>query len=295
MGLHRTLLQTPTDSPEFSAKGILATVNQAEASLVQLAAAARLLKVDIIIDRFAPYDFSELHKLTRRLVVRSNGMTVYFSLVDATRERFPMTPAPSLPQSPTLTPTTSRPPSLDREGRMPRHGAAASTAEEHPKSSASSVHRRRQHHPHYAGIRLHQRHSNHHGENHSHHSHRNLLHNSLLHLAISRSPEYAVGVFESNRYINVESMYLSDPDAAMLSAQSNKLLDESADELLGGCIDALKEVHSWIGQLRHGRWAFWFRREVKKKMREQKIHKTEEIKSTLEDILTRFRQDKRLL
>jgi len=92
--LHRTLLRTPTDSPDFSTKGIIAAVNQADGSLANLAAAARLLKIDIIYGRFGPSDFEELHKLMRRLVVRSNGMTVYFTLLDPTRERFPVTPAP---------------------------------------------------------------------------------------------------------------------------------------------------------------------------------------------------------
>ncbi|KZP16769.1 hypothetical protein FIBSPDRAFT_1047238 [Athelia psychrophila] len=289
MELHRTLLQTPVDSPDFTPKGILAAVNQAEDSLVQLAAAARLLKMDIIFDRFSPGDFSELHKLTRRLVVRSNGMTVYFSLIDPTRERFPVTPAPSRPQSPMWTPSTSRPPSPERGSRQEH--PPASPDEDPPKSSVSSLHRRKLHHLHIPGSRVQHRHSNHHHNSPS--THRNLLHSSLLHLAISRNPEHAVGVFESTRYLGLESKIMSHPDAERLSADSTKLLDESADELLGGCIDSLKEVHAWMGQLRHGRWGFWIGKVNKKRLQEEKIQKFEDTKAALEDMLTRFRQDKR--
>ncbi|KAF7964639.1 hypothetical protein HWV62_4637, partial [Athelia sp. TMB] len=290
MELHRKLLQTPTDSPDFNPKDILAAVNQAEGSLVQLAAAARLLKMDIIFDRFSPGDFAELHKLTRRLVVRSNGMTVYFSLVDPTRERFPVTPATSRPQSPGMTPAVSRPPSPDGGSRS---DAPASPDEDIPRSSASSLHHRKQPRFHTPGSRMHHRQSIHHRENHSHHLHHNLLHSSLLHLAISRNPEHAVGVFESNRYLGLESTLMSHPDADMLSAHTTKLLDESADELIGGCIDALKVVNTWMGQLRHGRFGFWFAKVNEKKLREEKIQKYEEAKAVLEEMLARFRLQKR--
>jgi hypothetical protein len=296
--LHRTLLQTHTDSPEFSPKAIIAAVNQAEGSLIDIAAAARLLKTDIIYGRFAPSDFGELHKLTRRLVVRSNGMTVYFTLLDPTREKFPVTTTPSRPQTPSATPTTSWPPSLYGDHvEKSESGTPVSLVED--QHEAAVMHRRRHAHAHYKKphARSHSQyhHSNHESELQTHQSHHNILHHSLLHLAISRNPkpEHAVGVYESNRYINLELLHMTDPDSAQTTAQVTKLLDESADELITGCIEALKGVHSWIGQVREGRWDFWVGKERKKDRLHKKIKKYEEIKRTLEDILERFRYDKR--
>ncbi|KIM88532.1 hypothetical protein PILCRDRAFT_62336 [Piloderma croceum F 1598] len=262
--LHRNLLRTPTDSPDFSTKGIIAAVNQADGSLANLAAAARLLKIDIIYSRFGPSDFEELHKLMRRLVVRSNGMTVYFTLLDPTRERFPMTPAPSGPQTPVTTTPSTHP-------RL-RYGKSDPQARSHS------------HHRHSAPC----------SESRSQ-KHDNLLHNSLLHLAISRNPkpEHAVGVFESNRYLNLESMHLSHPDSVQTTARITKLLDESADELIGGCAEALKGVHTWMGQVREGRWDFWSSKMEKTRDLDTKIKKYEEMKNKLEDTLQRFRYEKR--
>lgn len=292
--LHRSLLRTPTDSNDFSPKAIIAAVNQAEGSLVQLAAAARLLKADVIYNRFAPSDFAEIHQLARRLVVRANGMTVFFTLIDPTREKFPVTPAPSRPQSPAETPMTSRPPSPERTQSL--HSGNSTPIDSHTESP---IHRRRHPKLHYieshSRSRQPQRRSSHYGHSHAHSPHHNLLHDSLLHLAThNQKPEQAVGVFESHRYLNLESTRLSDPDSVRLSAQSTRLLDESADELIGQCTDTLKGINEWMGQVRHGRWDFWVKPEEKAKRMSEKIRKYEELKDELETILTRFRNDKRL-
>lgn len=283
--LHQITLRTPTDSPKFSPKAIFAAVDQAEGSLIDLAAAARLLKSDIIYSRFAPSDFSELHKLMRQLVVRSNGMTVYFKMLDTTRERFPVTPAPSKPQTPAVTPTTSGPPSLDCDHakERPTSETPLSAIEDHNETSATH---RRGHS---------RRYKKNHVRSHSQHQHSNRMYHSLLHLAVSRNPkpEHAVGVFESNRYLNLESLHMTDPDSVRTTARITKLLDESADELIAGCIDALKGVHTWLAQVREGRWDFWVSREENKSRLNNKLKKSEEIKRTLEDILERFRYDKR--
>jgi hypothetical protein len=298
--LHRTLLRTPTDSPDFSTKGIIVAVNQADGSLANLAAAARLLKIDVIYSRFGPSDFEELHKLMRRLAVRSNGMTVYFTLLDPTRERFPVTPAPSGPQTPVATTlSTSRPPSPDHDnaGNFSGSRTPVSAIDEHHKPAAT----RRRRHP-----RLRYGKSDSQARSHSHHRHSahyesrsqkhdNLLHNSLLHLAISRNPkpEHAVGVFESNRYLNLESMRLSHSDSVQTTARITRLLDESADELIGGCAEALKGVHTWMGQVREGRWDFWVSKMEKMRDLDTKIKRYEEMKNKLEDALQRFRYEKR--
>lgn len=292
--LHRTLLRTPTDSPDFSHKAIVSSVGQAEGSLIGLAAAARLLKADVSYSQFAPSDFKEIHNLTRQLVVRANGMTVFFHLLDLTREMFPFTPAPSKLETPSATtPGNSRPPSPDHN----THNTHTRKPEDRSTVFSLPTHRRR-HHRHSPSqsesiARL--RHHGHHNRSHTHHSHHNLLHNSLMHLAVSRNPrpERAVGVFESNRYLSHESTHHSDPDSVRSIARTVQLLNESADELLGGCIDALQGAHTWLGQVRKGRWKFWDRAEEKQKQREAKIERYEEIKRALEDALDRFRNDKR--
>lgn len=75
--------------------------------------------------------------------------------------------------------------------------------------------------------------------------------------------------------------------------QTTKLLDESADELIGGCVEALKGIHTWMGQVREGRWHFWISKVERKKRSDSKIERYNEIKKTIEDILDRFRYDKR--
>ena len=58
-----------------------------------------LLNRDIVWARLAPADLVALQWWLRRLVTCSNVMRVYFSLIDPTRERFPVTSArlPLLP------------------------------------------------------------------------------------------------------------------------------------------------------------------------------------------------------
>lgn len=219
-------------------------------------------------------------------------MTIFFTLIDPTRERFPVTPAPSQPQSPTETPMTSRPPSPDHSKAL--HSGNSTPIDSH----AEPVHRRR--HPklhynelHFRSNQLHHR-SGHHRHLYSHSSHHNPLHDSLRHLASHhQTPEQVVGVFESHRYLNLESRF-SDPDGVRLSAQSTRLLDESADELISQCTNTLKGINEWIGQVRHGRWNFWVNLVEKVKRKKEKIQKYEGMKDELETVLTRFRNDKRL-
>ncbi|KAG1779986.1 hypothetical protein EV702DRAFT_1083943 [Suillus placidus] len=100
------LLEDVTSSV-FSYTQITDAAHKTENALPMLAAAARLLKVDIVYARFAPTDYDELHAIMRKLMVRAHGMSVYYTLIDPTRERFPVTPAASRP----ATPVHSRPPS----------------------------------------------------------------------------------------------------------------------------------------------------------------------------------------
>jgi hypothetical protein len=86
---------------------------------------------------------------------------------------------------------------------------------------------------------------------------------------------------------------MSDPSSIQTTAQITRLLDESEDELLSGCVEALKGVHKWMGQVREGRWDFWISKADKKNRLDKTIERYDEMKKTLEDVLQRFRYDKR--
>ncbi len=51
-----------------------------EGALIPLAAAARLLKSDLIYGRFAPEDFRTFQNLFRRLAGRADGLGVYLDI-----------------------------------------------------------------------------------------------------------------------------------------------------------------------------------------------------------------------
>ncbi|KIJ63943.1 hypothetical protein HYDPIDRAFT_112430 [Hydnomerulius pinastri MD-312] len=301
---HREHLQCDITSPEFSAASIIATVDKAEGALPMLAAAARLLKLDIIYSRFAPTDYGEIHALARRLTVRANGMNVYYTLIDPTRERFPITPAPSTPATPTMrSPTHSRPPSPERErspgheekedGHSPSDGGLRKRLGGHHHRTASRPH-------HLSGTHSHHRHHSHphqpYKHSNTHHSHHNLLHSSLLHLAMSRTPkaEPAVGVFESHRYLNLEATHLSHPDSERYTARATELLSGSCQELLKTCGSALQGSCDWLGCVRDHRLNFWVSKEEKEKWRMQKIEKYEGLHSELSAALDEFTDKKRL-
>ena len=116
-------------------------------------------------------------------------MGLYFTLIDPTRERFPVTPAPSLPG----TPRSSTPP-LELAG-----GVSPLPSRMH--SSAPS-------------------------ENHQH-PHHHILHQSLLNSAKTRSKrEHAVGVFESHQYLDIEATQLHDSNTEACTARTTELLNE---------------------------------------------------------------------
>ncbi|KAJ3887443.1 hypothetical protein GG344DRAFT_68810 [Lentinula edodes] len=61
-----------------------------QATLGPLAQAARLLPFEVAYSRYIPRDWRPLQDLARRVAVRANGMLIDFTLVDPTRERFPV-------------------------------------------------------------------------------------------------------------------------------------------------------------------------------------------------------------
>ncbi|KZT00914.1 uncharacterized protein LAESUDRAFT_523085 [Laetiporus sulphureus 93-53] len=139
---HRTALKTSPSHPQFieTVKKITDLVGKAEGGLVPAAAALRLVKHDILWGRFAPTDVGGLQEFIRRLVTRANGLGTFFTLIEPTRERFPVTPLPSKPSTPSgsrvvspsnsrpETPFASRPASPTRGNSTPPRGNIAPTS-----------------------------------------------------------------------------------------------------------------------------------------------------------------------
>ena len=277
---HQQRLQHDAAPSDFSATPIIAAVSKAEGALTGLSSAACLPKLDIIYSRFAPTDYTQLHTLWRRLIVKASGMSVYYMMIDPTRERFPTTPVRSIPATPTLTSSLashSRPPSPGHDQppanteKANDHGSLDGGSKRHPHHRHhylaqvhhhTAVHRRRRRHPPH-------RHT---ASQHSTHSH-----SSLLHLAFSRATrtESAVGVFESLHYLNLEATHMSHPDSEAHVTRASELLSTSCQDLLRSCEHGLQGACDWLGAVRDNRFNLWASREEKQPIRMDRIKKYE--------------------
>ncbi|KAG6811615.1 hypothetical protein H0H92_006630 [Tricholoma furcatifolium] len=265
---HRDILAMGTRDPDFpnAAGAISATVSRADGALTPLAAAARLLRSDLIYGRFSPLDFAAFHDLSRRAAVRANGMGVYFSLVDPTRPRFPLTPAPSAPVSPAL----SRQPST-----VDLHEAAAGKKNRMTPTTSrlpSPTHSRQ-------------------GSNVNLAKH---LHHSLSHYHPGRHRhENAVGVFESQRYMNLEATRLNDPFTEQYTAQMVENLHECCNDLLDGCRNGLTAVKDWLGGVRAGRLQFLFKTRQVKEAWAKQLADHQKLRDEFSASIERFRTEGR--
>lgn len=260
---HLSLLEMPTTSQEFSPKAVRASASKAEGALAPLAASARLLTRDISWGRFSGKDLDGMREKVQRLVMRAHGMNVYFSLTDPTRERFPVTPNPSRPGSPAAgTPNVSRPSSPSRTeespnaspGLAPRYTAGCSQVE-------VGRHRGRpvaQRHPHFELD-----YPSHSVKSHFYNTlfrrhHQRYSHVSLLPGVHSHDlREHVVGVFESQRYLDLESQHFAHPLATYYTERSTALLRQSCEPLLQACNSCLDQLDMWLRTSRLNRWIFW--------------------------------------
>ncbi|KAI9457690.1 hypothetical protein HD554DRAFT_2141755 [Boletus coccyginus] len=278
---HYQCLQQDVTASDFSATSIVVAVSKAEGALSMLSSAARLQKLDVIYSRFAPSDYSQLQTLARRLVVKASGMSLYYTLIDPTRERFPITPVPSILATPAFSsPAHSRPPSpghdqpLGNSAKVNEHGSLDGGTKRYPfhrHHSASQVHhhtptrhRERRHLPH--------RHST-----------------SHYHPLILTS---AVGVFESLRYLNLEATRMSHPDSEAHVARATELLGTSCQDLLQSCEHGLQAACDWLGSVRNNRFNFWVSREDKQRIRMDGIKKYEDLHRELSFDLDDFTNKK---
>ena len=262
---HLSLLDMPTTSQDFSPKAIRASASKAEGALAPLAASARLLGRDISWGRFSGKDLDGMRGHIQRLVMRAHGMNVYFSLADPTRERFPVTPAPSRPGSPTArTPNASRPSSPSRaEGSSNASPALPYRSPTCCPQAEVEQHRGRpatQRHPHFeADCPSHSVKSYFHNtlfrRHHLWHSHISLLSGIHNH---DHLHEHVVGVFESQRYLDLESQHFAHPLAAYYTERSTALLRQSCEPLLRACTLCLDQLDLWLRTSRHNRLIFWW-------------------------------------
>ncbi|KAH8105047.1 hypothetical protein DFH11DRAFT_1864282 [Phellopilus nigrolimitatus] len=288
------LLRTSPHLPEFDA-GVAeytARVLAAEAALAPLTATRVLMKKDLSLGRFGAGDFKAMHALARRMAVRANGMAFYFRIMDPVRHAFPgtggTTPIHSGPSSPPGTP----------HAHVHAHfgSNAASVSNSHSNSSASIASRRRRRHttalPHYFSL-PHAAHAHAHTPGHPHLG-------SLFHEVRARAPEHAVGAFESQAYLNLETR-LAHAGADALRFRMTCLLGESAGALLGCAADALDHCTGWLQRVNDDRlWKrVWrgvrgrIRRRAGERMCEEVVLENEEVKARLKACLEEFRKTKR--
>ncbi|KAF8211930.1 hypothetical protein K438DRAFT_1805637 [Mycena galopus ATCC 62051] len=265
--LHQAVLAKDPYSPEFSSTvtTIMGLVAKSEASLAPLGASARLLGSDLLYSRFAPTDFIALQKVAKRMAVRANGMTRYFTVVDSMREKFPVTPGPSKGGTPMGSPVISRPPS-------PPRTPAREQMEDPPTPTRRSAH---PHHPH------------HHSQRHS------LLFNSLLHLSMNhKKNEPVVGVFESHRFLDLEA-HLSHPEAETHTKETVKLLSQSCTPLLKRCEESVTWIQDWLGFVRRGRLSQLISGAKHQRALEQRMGELQAVRTDLAAVLDEFRKEKR--
>jgi hypothetical protein len=120
----------------------------------------------------------------------------------------------------------------------------------------------------------------------------------LLHLALSRAPkrseETAVGVFESQKYLNLEAIHLSHPDSAFFTARATELLSDSCQDLLSVCEEVLVISGAWIGNIRKFSFDFWrSRHEDKVQIHKKEVQKYEDLLDKLTRELDEFTIKKR--
>ena len=297
---HYFCLQKDVTASDFSATSMFAAVSKAEGALAMLASAARLQKLDVIYSRFAPTDYIQLHSLARGLIVRASGMNMYYTLIDPTRERFPITPAPSIPATPTYaSPSHSRSPSPHRDSDQPLSSADAEGIKRGRSLDDGTIrHSPHHHHPtphghHHKGNRHRKRrYLPHISSHHTTHSH-----SSLLHLALFRATirESAVGVFESCHYLNLEATHMSHPDSEAHIARATELLSAGCQDLLKYCDLGLQGTCDWLGSVPDNYFNFWGSRKERLQIRTDRIKKYEDLHHELSLTLEEFTNKKRSL
>lgn len=212
-------------------------------------------------------------------------MDLYFSLIDPTRTKFPVTPAPSRPPTPgpeTRTPIATRPPSIiTEEAHFPRVNTMNSDLGSPPTTPSSPVGDS----PTASAFPLSSTHRHSHSHNH--------LHHHLLHIALTRNIEPAVGLFESQRYLNLENNRFREPEAEANTEHSTALLQESCDDLLKHGALALAGITAWFPRVRRQRFNPFAPPKRIEANQKEKMTKLMALRDGFEGALKEFLQTKR--
>lgn len=316
---HRRMLQMEPSASNLPASVELlrSLVNKSETGCAAASAWFPLLQRDILWGRFAPADVGGLQWWTRRIITNAQGLNIYYTLIEPTREAWPRTPGVSIPGTRAASPVASSrnsivqtPQQEDTKEGMERMSSPLTNLGG-DKSFGESVSRRRnvghelesrlpsplhttftrhirdafrKRHPHE---RHRQRSVNH--DDHWHFSLLQLAHTSLDHQLKGAGDEGVVGVFESHRYHELESTRLA-PMSLELTGQFTQLLSDACDEILGETKKALDGFIEWLAELRTGVWESRGRED---KRRKDRLAYFENAKSKLDMVVETFRKDKR--
>lgn len=189
-------------------------------------------------------------------------MAFYFKIMDPFRDNFFATPAPSRVGSPVQSPSPSQLPSPN-----PAADVDANLNSPPPTPTGSPKPRRPQHR--------------------RYHSFPHPLQQRLLRETMNRAQESTVGVFESQKYLNLETRF-RHPDNDALSDRAMNLLGEGAADLLVHSAHALGCVVSWLEEWDKERFWKWCGRE-----HEEAIRNNEDARFCLRNSLRQFRETER--
>ena len=129
---------------------------------------------------------------------------------------------------------------------------------------------------------------------HSRKARRYHLHLPHLHL-LSETPHYShenlVGVFESQKYLDLEAR-MTHPNAEQLQEHALSLLAKSVGLLLVAAVEGLDYITGWLDQLNASRFGFiWDRK--KRRSWQQNLDDSQQALSALGTALQNFREKER--
>lgn len=283
-------------SDNFDPNPFYKEIENAEAALAPLAATSRILKRDLSWGRFGSKDFSRLHELARIVTVRVNGMAFYFKIMDSSVNKQRGMPGFSLLNTPVGSPGPSRPVSptasmTDLQTPSPSNVSIASSRRRRRHRQMSSTHH---------SLNLYHHTLSH---NHSHihnplshifnHHHRHSHTNSLATFSVSEAwnHDLAVGVFETQRYLNLESKLLH-PRAEEFIPVIVSLLGECSKELTECCAETLEYLAECFANMNEYRFWKLFRR-TRSRTWGESIRNDEAARARLQVAIVSFQKDKR--
>lgn len=188
-------------------------------------------------------------------------MGFYFKIMDPARHRFPGTPSASMSTTPNTTPLPSRSSSPIPDEKSLKRSTTSGTSRKGGKKRPRAR------------------------------SRSNVRSSSLFHEVYARLHENPVGIFESQRYLNLETRF-AHPDADEVLSRMMKLLGDSAADLLGCCSDALDYSIAWFDRMGDTEGLFSSVR-LRKESRSREIFQSKEIGDNLLAALIQFKSETR--